>query len=176
MNIFFLHPDASTCAQWHCDKHINKMITEGAQMVSTCLHEYDVEMDGLYQSSYEHHPMNHWLQESKGNLKLTLHLMEALYQEKVYRYGGSHKSYDTVIDPVSQIVDHIDMPDNGETEIHPSVPGVDTTGDPYFDYRRFYIKDKKGFAEYTKREMPRWLREEDATLVQGVNDDTNIHS
>ena len=35
MNIFFLDYDAQRCAEYHCDKHVVKMIIEYAQLMST---------------------------------------------------------------------------------------------------------------------------------------------
>ena len=35
MNIFYLHSDPRTCAEYHCDKHVVKMILEYAQLLST---------------------------------------------------------------------------------------------------------------------------------------------
>ena len=35
MNIFYLHSDPKTCAQYHCDPHNIKQILEYAQLLST---------------------------------------------------------------------------------------------------------------------------------------------
>jgi len=35
MNIFYLDPQPRLCAQYHCDKHVVKMILEYAQLLST---------------------------------------------------------------------------------------------------------------------------------------------
>ena len=35
MNIFYLDRDAKLAAQYHCDKHVVKMIIEYAQLMST---------------------------------------------------------------------------------------------------------------------------------------------
>ena len=35
MNIFYLHPNPKICALYHCDKHINKMMLEYTQILST---------------------------------------------------------------------------------------------------------------------------------------------
>ena len=34
MNIFHLHKDPKICAEYHCDKHVVKMILETAQMLA----------------------------------------------------------------------------------------------------------------------------------------------
>ena len=43
MNIFYLSDHPHLCAEFHCDKHISKMIVETAQMLSTAHHELDGE-------------------------------------------------------------------------------------------------------------------------------------
>ena len=35
VNIFILDENPKTCAEYHCDKHVIKMILESAQMLST---------------------------------------------------------------------------------------------------------------------------------------------
>ena len=44
MNIFFLHQNPFVSAQYHCDKHVIKMITETAQMLSTAHRILDGKM------------------------------------------------------------------------------------------------------------------------------------
>ena len=41
MNIFALHQDPVQAAQWHVDDHVNKMIIESAQMLSTAHRLFD---------------------------------------------------------------------------------------------------------------------------------------
>ena len=40
MNIFHLDKDPKICAEYHCDKHIVKMILETAQMLSTAYQKH----------------------------------------------------------------------------------------------------------------------------------------
>ena len=44
MNIFVLDNEVEKCAEYHCDKHVIKMILESAQMMSAVvrLQGYDV--------------------------------------------------------------------------------------------------------------------------------------
>ena len=37
MNLFYLDEDLDKCAEYHVDKHVNKMILEAAQILCTCL-------------------------------------------------------------------------------------------------------------------------------------------
>lgn len=41
MNIFYLSHNPNICAKMHCDKHVVKMCTEYAQILSTCHRFYD---------------------------------------------------------------------------------------------------------------------------------------
>ena len=40
MNIFHLHKVPKVCAEYHCDKHVVKMILETAQMLSTAYQKH----------------------------------------------------------------------------------------------------------------------------------------
>ena len=59
MNIFHLHKDPKICAEYHCDKHVVKMILETAQMLSTAINEHSmgIAQDRLYKPAYPKHPM-----------------------------------------------------------------------------------------------------------------------
>jgi len=53
MNIFHLHKDPRICAEYHCDKHVVKMILETGQMLSTAYrrhfdecHHYGIDFAG----------------------------------------------------------------------------------------------------------------------------------
>ena len=37
MNLFYLDEDLDKCAEYHVDKHVNKMILEAAQLINTNL-------------------------------------------------------------------------------------------------------------------------------------------
>ena len=37
MNLFYLDEDLDKCAEFHVDKHVNKMILEAAQLINTNL-------------------------------------------------------------------------------------------------------------------------------------------
>lgn len=61
MNIFILHEDPVVAAKMHCDQHLNKMILESAQMLSTALHhlvptELKSDLKDIYKPAYQRHP------------------------------------------------------------------------------------------------------------------------
>ena len=48
MNIFYLHENPEICAEYHCDKHVVKMILETAQMLSTAHRIIDGELGAKF--------------------------------------------------------------------------------------------------------------------------------
>ena len=52
MNIFHLHKDPKICAEYHCDKHVVKMILETAQMLSTAYQRHCGLDNELYKPAY----------------------------------------------------------------------------------------------------------------------------
>jgi hypothetical protein len=62
MNIFHLHKDPKICAEYHCDKHVVKMILETAQMLSTAYRRNFGDNDDLYKTAYPKHPMTIWVE------------------------------------------------------------------------------------------------------------------
>jgi hypothetical protein len=89
MNIFYLDEDPKICAQYHCDKHVVKMIIEYAQLLSTAhrvldgfegygssksgnrqvkiwtIHDSRDEI--LYKATHVNHPSNIWTRSSVKN-------------------------------------------------------------------------------------------------------------
>ena len=67
MNIFHLHKDPKICAEYHCDKHVVKMILETAQMLSTAYHNNFIYNYNLYKTAFPKHPMTIWVGDSGAN-------------------------------------------------------------------------------------------------------------
>jgi hypothetical protein len=116
MNIFYLHFDPKTCAQYHCDKHVVKMIIEYAQLLSTAHRildgtEYieqkyvqgsfparwrkmkrwkldDHREPILYKASHINHPSGVWVRQSLDHYQWLWNLASELCQEYRHRYGG----------------------------------------------------------------------------------------
>jgi len=71
MNIFVLHTDPKIAALYHCDQHMNKMIVESAQMLSTAARRYErfKKLERfLMKPAYENHPCTRWAGESLANM------------------------------------------------------------------------------------------------------------
>ena len=67
MNIFHLDKNPITCAEYHCDKHVVKMILETAQMLSTAYRKNFNDGEKLYKSAYPNHPITLWVGSTGEN-------------------------------------------------------------------------------------------------------------
>ena len=96
MNIFILDLDPETCAKYHADKHVVKMILEHAQMMSTALRVSGV--DAGYKIAYLNHPCTVWVRTSLANYRwlydLTFYLN--LEYRRRFNHSYSHKSFNMI--------------------------------------------------------------------------------
>ena len=158
MNIFHLHKDPKICAEYHCDKHVVKMILETAQMLSTAINEHSmgIAQDRLYKPAYPKHPMTLWVGTNRNNFMYAHNLGKELLNQYTLRYGKVHKS--------KRIYDNIDeseyyevIPDKKFTRPPLCMPDEYKCDDYVQAYRNYYIGDKKRFARYTSVDTPEFM-------------------
>jgi hypothetical protein len=153
MNIFFLDFDTKKCAEYHCDKHVVKMILETAQLL--CGSHWVLGSEAPYKLSHKNHPCSIWVRESLSNYLYLCDLGLELCKEYTYRYGKRHKSQDIIEWCLTN---------------KPNIHDVDFTcpplamGDEFKignnvieSYRNYYIKAKKDFAVWKNRPIPDWF-------------------
>lgn len=167
MNIFVLSKSRKRCAQYHCDKHVIKMILESAQLLYTCIHLTGYSVDNApysssgnrgYRITHKNHPCAVWVRESLSNYIWLCGLAIELCKEYTYRYEKIHKTQEH-IEWLS--MQRPDIPELGLTEfakainkdLYPECHSMD----PVTAYRSYYIRDKKNLLIYTKREVPYWI-------------------
>ena len=153
MNIFVLDNDIKKCAQYHCDKHVVKMILESAQMLSAALRLNGINQG--YKVTHKNHPCTKWTRESLSNWKWLQNLATALNQEYKFRFDRqiNHKSYDLIKTlPIPQIKDH------GLTPFAQAMPNQYKNKNPITAYRDFYCSEKKNILFWTKRIKPEWIK------------------
>lgn len=181
MNMFYLHPDPIIAARMQCDKHVNKMIIESGQMLSTShrMLDGDIEvrpsksgkrmvkywkLDGnkeniLYKAVHMHHPCTEWTMESLENYDWHYRHFIALCDEYTYRYGKVHKT-DTVLRDI------LKTPPKNLTKIlrtpirlaMKSNPECMFPEDPVKSYRMYYkTKVNKFKMVWTKRPKPEFM-------------------
>lgn len=117
MNIFFLDKNPTTAAEFHCDKHVPKMVLETAQILSTAHRVLDgvevtriVDRNGtprkkrhwqlpdlregtLLKATHLHHGSVKWAMGSMPNYVWTFQLFLGLLEQFEFRFGKRH-AYD----------------------------------------------------------------------------------
>ncbi len=158
MNIFFLNRDIVKCAQAHCDKHVNKMILESAQLLAAAIHMADPELakevPDLYRLTHKNHPDAVWVRSSINHYLYLMDLMDALNDEANYRYGGGkvHLSLDKAKSWPFPSLPDVPWQDPPKC-VHDDFKGIPDAVDAY---RAYYLRDKRPIATWTKREPPDW--------------------
>lgn len=154
MNIFVLDEDLKKAAQYHCDRHVVKMILEYAQILCTVCN-----LNGApapYRATHVKHPCVLWAGSSLSNWRWLKRLALELNEEYKFRFQrqADHKS--------AQVIRGLPEPgieDGGLTEF------VQTMPDQYKNkrsavkaYRSYYLNEKIKFATWKRRTVPEWFR------------------
>lgn len=174
MNIFYLDKNPKLCAEYHCDKHVVKMIVEYAQLMSTAhrLIDGNVYIENnkgrkikrwklndnrdilLYKASHINHPSAIWTRASSGNYTWLLSMWKFLLSEYTHRYGKKHKTSELEFAlsriPNNIVIKDMDQPPQAMPE------DCKILGNSIAAYQQYYIKKKNTFARWTNREIPRW--------------------
>ena len=149
MNIFVLDTNPSLAAQYHCDKHVIKMILESAQLLSTALGHG-------YKPTHVNHPCSIWVRKSRDNALWLIDLAGYLNAEYQKRYCKltEHKSY-TVIKSIIPYIDQ--LPPLGLTPFAQAMPIEFQNEDPVKAYRDYYRTAKSKIATW-RNGAPSWYR------------------
>jgi hypothetical protein len=180
MNIFILDKDPKRAAEYHCDKHVCKMILESGQMLCTAhwiswlnhlgksrkdfrlvrdiksyLYEnIPKESQPPWKLTHMNHPCSVWTRECYGNYIWHLILMKYLLIEYEKRYQRRHKSWDTFEWLDKKIPPNIDT---GRTPFKICMKEeYKISEDPVMCYREYYLKDKVRFAKWKNVDKPTW--------------------
>lgn len=155
MNIFVLDTDVVKCAQYHCDKHVVKMILETTQLLNNALIKHDASYDAVYRQTHKNHPASIWTAESRANFDWLVSLGLALSDEYTFRYGKTHKCT-SLIKGFQQGSSRLHIPDGEMTPFRLCMPEQYHTDDAVKSYRLYYLGSKADIAKWTKREQPDW--------------------
>jgi hypothetical protein len=160
MNIFYLDKNPTTCAKYHVDKHVVKMILEYSQLLSTAHRKLDSNLSKakdniLYKSTHVNHPSSVWVRNSSGNYKWLLRLLKALHKEYSFRYGKIHKSI-SLIDELCDLPKNIN---NGKFSDPPlAMPDNFKLDNAILSYRNYYVNGKSHLANWKLRNNPEWFK------------------
>lgn len=153
MNIFVLDENKQKCAEYHCDKHVVKMIIEYAQMLSTTV-RLTTDNDVGYRITHKNHPCTIWVRESLSNWLWLRDMTKHLNDEYRKRYNKdvNHKSFDVI-----QTLPTPNIPDIGLTEFKLAMPEHCKTESVVESYRKYYMVEKKDFVTWKNMDKPNWF-------------------
>lgn len=165
MNIFYLDSDPKICAQYHCDKHVVKMIVETAQILSTVHHIHKSYLaPKLYKPTHINHPCVKWTAQSIHNYYFLDYLFNELLNEYTYRYSKIHACeekarYLSSIPTSMPLGDGFTPPPQCMPQEYQEKPSFysDAKDDTIRAYQRYYIGEKSKFAKWTIRSEPEWF-------------------
>ena len=167
MNIFFLSETPQQAAEYQCDKHIVKMITESAQMISTWYLTSDFEFEDdtpWYRPTHINHPCVKWLSESTHNVLWLVRHLRALLNEYDRRFHKKDKFANAriILSGVEiglsyfLLDEKMTLPPLCMPEEYRVTP-CNTMHDVVASYRAYYTGDKAHMFKYTNVEWPSWL-------------------
>ena len=176
MNIFYLDKDMNKCAQYHCDKHVVKMILEYSQLLSTAHRVLDGDMieekinnrkrkrfvlsnklfdTALYKATHINHPSNVWVRTNKNNYLYLYNLLCRLLEEYTIRYGKQH-SCERLLIYLQNLPNNINNEDKFSDPPQCMPDDCKVENDSVLAYRNYYKKHKINFAKW-KTEVPEWM-------------------
>ena len=158
MNIFSLHDNPRISAQYHNDKHVVKMITETAQILSTVHHNHDEWKADYYRPAFYKHPSVLWAGETKANYQWLVRLGLSLYDEYKFRYGQdrTHKAGEKIANVLA--TPPTTIKDKPRTKFSMAMPDEYKNDNPIKAYRDYYMGDKRHLASWKVRGVPTWWK------------------
>ena len=161
MNIFLLHWNPRVAAQYHCDKHVIKMILETAQLLYSVHWMLNSPLPAnAYKLSHKNHPCAIWARQTLTNYLWLCSLGWWLCKEYQYRYGET-KVHKTESHIVWLLENHpVNIPFLAMTPPAQAMPDAYKQEDPIQAYRTYYLESKlkeRGIVTYTKRPKPYFL-------------------
>jgi hypothetical protein len=158
MNIFFLSWNPRTAAEYHCDKHVVKMIIECAQLLYSAHWVIGSPLPSTaYKLAHRNHPCSIWTRLSLANYLWLASLGWWLCREYEFRYLKIHKTEAHILWLLNN---------------HPAIGSIPFTNPPLAmpdeykcsnvikSYRTFYIESKckqRNIVKYKCRTPPSFL-------------------
>lgn len=157
MNIFVLDLDPATCATYHANIHVPKMVVETAQLLSTV---YPPTM--YYKHTHYNHPCAKWVRESASNFRWLLSLGFHLSREYTHRYKRTHATHKTLAAMMDNLPSPAFFPSIPMTPFAMAMPDeFKDTNDIVSSYRNYY-KHKGSLMKMVwgpTRNIPDWYKE-----------------
>jgi len=164
MNLFILDNNIELSAKYHCDKHIVKMPTETAQMLSFAYHNKDIwdcsfpDFIMRFSKTHNLHPCSIWMRKSLSNFLYAANFGLALYNEYQYRYNkiDKHTRARTIFE--FALKNPPNIADIGLTKFESCMDEQFKISDnPIVNYHNYYNLDKKHLHCWKNREIPHFI-------------------
>lgn len=173
MNIFYVDPDPIECAMAHCNRHVTKMVTEYAQLLSMAMWvndpEHAAELHALGRifnapkkplQAHYNHPSSLWVQSSRANFDWLKTMACCLAAEYFYRYGREHnppRQHASFLRVLIHLYSNENFPTKKFTPPPQAMPEEFRGPDTVEAYRRCYGIFKLNLMHYKRRRSPKWL-------------------
>lgn len=157
MNIFVLNQDPRQAARDHCDRHVIKMVTEYAQLLSTAHHVLNPYDTRGFKSTHVNHPCSVWVRSGDENYRWLYELYDALGKEYQRRYLKDHASYMLHRFTLKELPEGIPK---GATHFVLAMPDKYKSPNPVKAYHNYYVGEKSYFATWKPpATVPHWYNE-----------------
>lgn len=180
MNLFYLSESPQECAEFHCDRHVVKQITEQFQMLTSALLRHGANPDQLPKTKsgsspkggYPNHPVTKWHGDSYFNFMKGAEIGLALCKEYTKRYGKTHfceAGIKFMQDNAKSLAPNfLSSTPYGMTPYAVAInEACNCRKLPFFDklhpidqYRCYYILDKAEIITYKFTQPPYWLNQD----------------
>lgn len=179
MNIFALDNNPQVAAHLVCDEHLNKMILEGAQMLSTVACKlFGKPSSMLYKPTHENHPCTKWVAFKTANAQWLFEHIKELDNERRHRFNrhatNVHKSIAVAEYAMSVIRFNSWQYAATEHSEFPQVMPVEfVSSTPVESYRAYYCwKDRNRMTmHWTRRQIPEFIALSRSLAKSKANDD-----
>ena len=140
-----------------------KVVKKPSVSGKTMVKHYDLYegMDDLegemtyYRAVHFNHPCSVWTRESNKNYLYLYRLFCELCDEYSHRYGKIHETDIKLRSALWTLP--VNIPYKPFTEPPQAMPDYCKRKDVIDAYRSYYINEKKRFAKWTKRDIPKWF-------------------
>ena len=165
MNLFYVESSPQGAAQALCDKHVNKMTTETAQMLSTAVHRHLSPPNSsvfpfIWRPAYLHHPSTRWVGDCLAQYVWAYALLKALCDEFEYRgfKNGEPHAAKALVHYLGSFEVITALPDGTFDAPPQCMPDQYKQIDTMQAYRDYYRGEKLGFAKWERgRDAPAWV-------------------
>ena len=157
MNLFILSSDPEIASKYHVDKHVNKMILEAAQLLSTAAFSvFEGKKWTGYRPTHVNHPCAKWVRENRENWLWCREYATALKSEWNYRYSHDkdHASLNVI-----RSLNVPDLPNGHMTPFAQAMPIYCKHDNAIIAYRQYYALCKAHLFSWKKRKEPFWLQQ-----------------